>query len=184
MARSKQLRLFTAMQWSVHPPSSFIDKHCDRLLPGWSAPVQSVAILLQRCPIALLERTPATEWHKDDLRQQFLALGNAIVLRLRQMGQAAELFDPKTGLPMSSLPGQLRLDDVAVVRSHLGYGSMPCGDCAIVLHPEWGEAVYPSTLVSSAAPEVVAAVVRAVVGERGSSAVCCDRLEYHHSRTG
>jgi len=123
----------------------------------------SVLIVLQQCQCVLFERTVDTEISKNQLRQQFIEFGCNITLKLREMGHLADVFDPQTGLPMISPPGQLKLDDVAVARSTLGYGVTDSDPCSMIVHPTWGGAVYPSTLVSSAQPHIVENVVRNIV---------------------
>jgi hypothetical protein len=150
------------MQYFVHAPSSFIYTYSKQLLPSWSNPISSVLIVLQRCQFEMLDRTPATVQGKDQLRQQFLDLGNRIALQLKEMNYLSDVFDPKTGFPTLSPPGQLQLDDVAVVRTILGFETITSGGCAIALHPTWKEAVYPAILVSSAHPAVLKQAVEIV----------------------
>ena len=159
------------MQYSVHPPSEFICQHSEKLLPEWSAPVRSIVVVLQPADCELAERCWKTDLQKKKLRSQFLEFGFKVAELLRQRGYLAELFDPKTGLPILSKPGCLRLDDVAVVRSTLGYTIAPAGNCYTIVHPRWGSAVYPSILMSSAD---LSAVEAAVAGLR----------ECHHSLSG
>lgn len=149
-----------SIQCSVHSPPSFVQNHWSQLLPEWTEPVHAVLIVLQRCPRTLQERDLATEVQKDLFREQFLQMGDSIVKSLQAMHHLADLFDPRTGQPLRSAPGALRLDDVAVVRSLLGYPSCRQGHCAMVLHPLWGAAVYPSVLVASAPPDLVEQVAR------------------------
>ncbi|MGA7932972.1 MAG: methylmalonic aciduria and homocystinuria type D protein [Kovacikia sp.] len=151
------------MQYSVHAPSQFICTHLDRLLPDWSSPVLSVLVVLQPCSCDLVKKTSIAEAQKQRLRQNFLQFGYRVASQLQQKGHLAEVFDPRTGLPLLSQAGQLRLDDVAIVRSCLGYQTMDSAGCLVILHPLWGSSVYPSTLLSAAAPEVVA-LVSATVG--------------------
>jgi len=151
------------MQYSVHSPTEFISTHLGQLLPSWSLPVWSVLVVLQLCQFALIERTAETENYKDQLRQQFIDFGNHVVSKLRAMNYLADMFDPCTGWPLDSPAGQLRLDDVAVVRSILGYSVVDCGPCMTLVHPTWGKAVYPSTLVSSAPPHVLKDVVSSIL---------------------
>ncbi len=148
------------MQWSVHTPSQFICTHRTKLLPAWSLPVSSVLVVLQPSSCNLLEKSPAAEAQKQLLRQQFLQFGGQVAARLQHMGHLAEVFDPCTGSPLFSPPGSLRLDDVAVVRSCLGYSTCDRHGCSVILHPIWGSAVYPSTLLSSAEPHLVRGVLQ------------------------
>lgn len=147
------------LQYSVHPAPRFIRTHLNRLLPSWSLPVLSVVVVLQLCQFAFLERTVETEIYKNEFRQQFLEFGSQIVAQLGAMGYLADMFDPRTGFPMTSPPGQVRLSDVKVVGATLGYTIDRSGQCAAIVHPKWGKAVYPSTLVSSAQPDIVAEIV-------------------------
>ena len=143
------------MQCSVHTPSQFIVTHQANLLPSWSRPVASVLVVLQPCTCELLGQTPAAELQKHDLREQFLAFGSTIARHLEHLGHLAEVFDPRTGEPSRSQSGLLPLDDVAVVKSCLGYSAIVHADCWAIVHPAWGSAVYPSTLLSSAPPAIV-----------------------------
>ncbi len=178
--------VFCSMLYSVHPPSPFMCRYANQLLPGWSCPIASVLIVLQRADCGLMERSSITETQKHLLRDRFLQIGGAIVTELQDRGYHADLFDPKTGLPMLSQAGR-SMDDVAVVRACLGYGTMEIDGCDILLHPEWGDAVYPAVLVSSAVPTVLEQVASRVMGGGG----CIDngtsrfrRSEYHHSFIG
>jgi hypothetical protein len=146
------------MQCSLHPPSHFIATHRAKLLPEWSQPVRSLLLVLQPSPIPLVPPSPATEAHKQTLRQQFLEFGTTIVQRLQHQGHLADLFDPQTGWPRVSRSGSYRLDDVAVVSACLGYATTRAGDCALLVHPIWGQAVYPATVVSSATFAEIAAI--------------------------
>jgi hypothetical protein len=156
------------MEFFIHPPSPYLRQNHPNLLPGWSVPVRSVLLLLQRSPFPLVERSPACEQAKQQLRQQFVQVGHKIAHHLEPLGYQAELFDPKTGFPLLSPPGQKQLDDVALAQSTLDYEVCHTGGCHLLIHPVWGNAVYPSTLVSSAPPEVLQGVVKEISHDRFS----------------
>jgi len=151
------------IEYSIHIPSEFISTHVCQLLPDWLAPVLSVIIVFQHCPVLLAEKTTETEFHKRQLRAQFLRLSRQIVLYLQQLGYQAEIFDPCTGYPLLSQPGPIRLDDVALVHTSLGYPLTETGGCRMLEHPIWGNAVYPSILLSSATPNVTQTIVDQVM---------------------
>lgn len=153
------------LEYSVHPPNEFIRTHTDRLLPSWLVPVLSVLVVLQQSQVALIEKTPETEAHKSQLRQQFMELSHRIAQKLGQMGHLVEIFDPGTGLPLLSAPGSLKLDHVAVVQTALGYHLIPSGGCWLVEHPNWGSAVYPAILMSSAEIAILSAVVQSIAAD-------------------
>jgi hypothetical protein len=161
--------VISSMYISVHPPSPYIVRHGQHLLPHWNCPVLSVLVALQPCGCELLERSAIAEAQKQQLRQNFLQIARQIVQQLEALGYAAAVFDPRTGLPIDTaasrvdvlpeaFPASLTLDDVAVVRSCLGYSTVASHGCSLILHPQWGSSVYPSTLLSSAPPEIVTAV--------------------------
>jgi Methylmalonic aciduria and homocystinuria type D protein len=162
------------IEFSIHSPSDYICTHRENLLPDWTLPVRSILVVLQPARMELVQHTPETEDQKQQLRQRFIEFGLEIVQKLRQMGHMADLFDPRTGLPVLSQAGSLRLDDVAVVRSTLGYPIACLGGCSGIVHPTWGRAVYPSILISSADSGLVESAIATVEG----------LLETHHSLSG
>ena len=142
--------VFSFMQWSVHAPSPYLCAHRAQLLPTWTCPIASVLVVLQPFSGELLHRSPQIERQKQRLRRQFLDLSYRLATALQAQGYLAEAFDPRTGWPLLSPPGQVPLDDVAIVRSCLGYPTVNRQGCSVLLHPVWGSSVYPSTLLSSA----------------------------------
>jgi hypothetical protein len=150
------------MQYSVHWAHQFLQTHLEQLLPDWSVPVLSILVVLQMSQCVLLDKTPETELHKQRLRERFVKFGRMLAGTLCEMGYLAEVFDPQTGLPLLSTPGELKLDDVAVVQACLGYSLTDSGGCSILHHPVWGSAVYPSVLVSSAHPMIIESIAGAV----------------------
>lgn len=127
-------------------------------MPTWNRPIASVLIALQPWQ-SFVMTAHKIEQEKQGLRQQFLIWAGAIAQSLQQTGELAEIFDPRTGLPMLSASGSLCLDDVAVVRTCLGYPVIAIQGCVVIQHPQWGVAVYPSTLVASASPARLQRVV-------------------------
>lgn len=153
----------TELQYSVHPPSPFICAYLQQLLPGWPLPAASVLVVLQKRQSAPLARNRDTEIDKDRLRECFIKFGCNIARILSKMGHYADPFDPRTGWPLLSPSGQCQLDDVAVACAALGYATSTSGGCATIVHPIWGNAVYPSTLLSSAPPAIVESIAGSVV---------------------
>lgn len=151
------------IQYSVHWAHDFLHTHLEQLLPDWSVPVLSVLVVLQMSQLILLERTSETETQKQRLRERFIEIGCTVASKLSEVGHLAEVFDPQTGWPLLSKPGQLKLDDTAVVQACLGYQLIDSGGCSVLQHPVWGSAVYPSILISSARPEVIEPIVRQVL---------------------
>lgn len=167
------------MQCSIHSPNDYLCLHGDRLLPTWPCAIASVLVVLQPCACDLLLNSEdpqnfakqLAERQKAKLRQRFLRFGCKVAHQLQQRGALAEPFDPRTGQPVLSPPGPLRLDDVAIVHACLGYPTIRHQGCAVILHPTWGSSVYPSTLLSSAHPTELAHVIAQVESLNPLSAV-------------
>ena len=147
------------IEYSIHAPSVFIERHWPVLLPDWSVPVLSMLIVMQRSPIPLAQHSSHADRVKQDLRARFIALAKPILDQLHHQGHEAEFFDPRTGLPYHATQPGITLNDVAVVHTALNYALKPCGPCHCVIHPIWGSGVYPSIMMSSAAPCVFAPIV-------------------------
>jgi hypothetical protein len=150
----------TPVQYFVCPPPHYIQVHLPQLLPQWHQPVQSVLIVLQPCAESLCATSAAIDRQKQTRRQRFLHLAQTLAQDLQQQGYQTDIFDPKTGQPLLSAAGSRRLEDAAVVRDCLGYDLKWCGDCRVVDHPVWGDAVYPAVMVSAAPPDRLEAIAR------------------------
>lgn len=146
------------LQYSIHQPSTFIHRHQADLLPDWQVDVSSLMVVLQPCTVQLNHTSSQTELQKRRLRRRFLSLAKTLILQLHREGYAAEGFDPRTGAPFYSRCGRLTLDDAAVVQAVLGYPLVPSGNCRVIEHPVWGCSVFPSVIVSSAAPSTLAEI--------------------------
>jgi len=137
-------------QCSVHPPSVFMAMHQHEILPSWKKPVETVVIVLQKCPVSLAQYSPQTQRCKNELRDRFFHIGWHLVHTLDSPSDRWEIFDPRSGFPVRSPHGSLCLDDVAIACNSLDYEFRRQGTCATLIHPTWGDAVYPATLVSTA----------------------------------
>ncbi|MCL1466258.1 methylmalonic aciduria and homocystinuria type D protein [Argonema galeatum] len=142
------------VQISIHQPSSFMSKNLERVLPDWTLPVAWVVVVLQQSRFALGETATHIEREKDRLRERFMRFGCTVVSHLRDQGFLADLIDPRDGYPWLSRRGEIPHDDTAVVTALLGF-PVTTGNCSIITHPSWGNAVYPSILMSSASPQFI-----------------------------
>ncbi len=156
-----------AVQISIHNPSQYICANCERILPDWQQqPFLWVVVVLQQSQHQLEEKTAMVEREKERLREKFLRFGCDLAFNLRDRGYLTDLIDPRTGYPLLSHPGAIPHDDTAVVRALLSYPVIK-NRCCVLVHPEWGTAVYPSTLVSEAPPSIIELVVRGIAPMHG-----------------
>ncbi|MGB3616152.1 MAG: hypothetical protein WBA10_20330 [Elainellaceae cyanobacterium] len=143
-----------SVEWSVHPPTDYILRYWSTLLPAWTEPVGSVLVLLQQAPLPLVGQSACVSFAKAQLRDRALSLGTGVAIALRHQGYPTALFDPKTGCPVAYPQGK-PLNDVAVAQQLLGYSAARDGRCTCLNHPQWGVAVYPTTLLSTALPQEI-----------------------------
>jgi hypothetical protein len=155
--------LFQPTQYVICLPNQFICDHTVDLLPDWSQPVGSVILVLQRCSCSLLNNTPEAKKVKNRLRQRFLVFGATVARSMTKLDYLTEIFDPASGAPTRSRSGVLRVDDVALVHSLLSYAVIDHDGCSVLLHPLWNDAVYPSTIITSASPITLTSVIRCIV---------------------
>jgi hypothetical protein len=156
-----------AIQISIHNPSPYICANCERILPDWKQQqFLWVVVVLQQSRYPLEEITAETEIEKERLREKFMRFGCDVAFNLRDRGYLTDLIDPRTGYPLLSHPGPVPHDDAAVVQALLHYPVIK-NQCSVLVHPEWGTAVYPSILISEAPPSIIESVTKAIAPMHG-----------------
>jgi hypothetical protein len=110
--------------------------------------------------------TAETEREKEQLREKFMRFGCDVAFNLRDRGYVTDLIDPRTGYPLLSHPGAITHDDTAVAKALLDYPVVK-NQCCVLVHPQWGAAVYPSILLSAAPPEIITSVIKAIAALHG-----------------
>ena len=155
-----------AIELSIHQPSLFITQNLERVIPDWHGAALWVVLVLQQSRYDLQERTPCAEREKEYLRERFLRFGFEVTLTLREQGYLSNLFDPRTGYPLLSRPGEIPHDDTAAVGALLGFPLIR-NTCTLIEHPRWGTAVYPSTLLTAAPPPITRSLLQWVARQQG-----------------
>lgn len=157
-----------AIQISIHSPSPYICANLERILPDWKNQSSSmwVVIVLQRSHYELVEKTAVVEAEKQLLREQFMRFGLDVSFNLGDRGYLTDLIDPRTGYPLRSRPGQIPHDDTAAVQALLDYPIIK-NECRVLVHPDWGTAVYPSILFSLSPPIIIEWTIRDVARLHG-----------------
>ena len=153
----------TIVEISIHPPHDYLQQNLSELMP--SCPTENIwtIIVLQQANLPLTEDIPGVQAEKDRLRDKFIGLVEAICDRLSDGHNTfTDGFDPRTGTPLHSPPGTLTHSDVAAVRAALGYDLIP-GECAAISHPDWGTAVYPSVIISTAEREAIESAIATLI---------------------
>ncbi len=147
------------VQVYISAPHQFVIDHQPELLPDWNLRPANLVLFLQRSSISLQESDPEAAHEKDILRQEFIRFGCNLIFALQDRGYKSDLFDPRTGYPLLTRPGELKLDDNAVVKALLNYPVISYKSCSLIVHPLWGNCVYPSTIVSSAPQSLIESII-------------------------
>jgi hypothetical protein len=151
-----------AVEISIHSPSQYICANCEKILPDWKNELSFwVVIVLQQSQYEIDKITPEIEVEKQRLREKFMRFGFDVAFVLRDRGYLTDLIDPRTGYPLLSRPGKYPHDDTAVVKALLGYPAIK-NKCHVLVHPKWGTAVYPSTLISTAPPFLLKKIIKSI----------------------
>lgn len=150
------------VQVCIAPPHQFVVKHQQRLLPDWEVNVSYLILILQQSSISLKNSTSKVIQEKNRLRAEFIRFGCNLIFNLRELGYQSDLFDPRTGHPLLAERGII-LDDNAVARALLNYSVISYRQCSLLIHPEWGARVYPSTIVTSAPLNLLESLIEGVM---------------------
>lgn len=114
---------------------------------------------MQHAQHDLVKVGPEIEEEKDRLLLTFFEFGKLFCAKMQEAGAWADYIDPCSGLPMIFKDGNKVFDEVQSASTLLSYSTMNCGCCKVLLHPDWGSAVYPSSVFTTASPELVRSVL-------------------------
>lgn len=149
------------IQIYITEPSQFIQQNQHRLLPTWTRSITHIILVLQKSQFPLANSSQEIEQEKDYLRSRFLRFGCHLVFKLIDAQYQGDLFDPRNGYPLISRCGEITLSDTTIVRDLLGFKVIK-QKCSLLVHPQWGTAIYPSTIVTSAPLEVIKPLVQLI----------------------
>jgi Methylmalonic aciduria and homocystinuria type D protein len=149
------LKLDSTLEIRFCQPSPFVRQHQRQLLPTWNEPIASILLVLQQSRFPLTEKNPELDREKDRLRERFLRWAFPRVCQLRDSHFLTDLIDPRSGYPLFSSAGEICHDDVAAVAAVLGFQIAAAGNCRAIVHPQWGTAVYPGIVLSTASLPVL-----------------------------
>ena len=143
------------------PHQFFVDRQ-QQFLTSWNISATYLVIFLQRSSISFEQSDIEVIREKDKLRARFIRLGCGLIFDLLDRGYQSDLFDPRTGYPLLSQPGELTLDDNAVVKALLNYQAIAYQNCSLLNHPLWGHNIYPATIATSAPQDVLELAIAAM----------------------
>ena len=93
---------------------------------------------------------------------QFSGFARSLCLLLQGRGYFADYIDPCTGHPALHARSSSVYSEVEAASQLLRYRVEQAGSCSVVLHPDWGSACYPASIVTSARIDALLTEMQAV----------------------
>eukprot|EP00471_Norrisiella_sphaerica_P012722 CAMPEP_0184498576 /NCGR_PEP_ID=MMETSP0113_2-20130426/39346_1 /TAXON_ID=91329 /ORGANISM="Norrisiella sphaerica, Strain BC52" /LENGTH=206 /DNA_ID=CAMNT_0026886161 /DNA_START=95 /DNA_END=715 /DNA_ORIENTATION=- len=159
------------IEYSVHTLHSIIKRHCKQIFPGLYKQVKGgkkdlpeiVCIpTFQHCSCDMLEFTDEAEKEKDKLLKSFYAWCQAVCAELISQGFWADYIDPCSGYPVLGSSGSSTYNEVEGMQLLLRYRHQQVGMCKVILHPRWGQRIYPASMFTSAPVDAIQKAVKKV----------------------
>ncbi|RHY42990.1 hypothetical protein DYB26_000994 [Aphanomyces astaci] len=139
----------TMMRELVHVFPNTLKKDCNVL----------AVVTNQRASVDLAQFGEEADKEKDRLLENFVKWAHEVAEALTAAGHWADFIDPCSGLPMLALNSNKVYSEVDGVEVLLRYNCLSAGMCKILIHPEWGAAVYPASLFTTAPSDLVLDIV-------------------------
>ncbi|CAK4558821.1 unnamed protein product [Aphanomyces euteiches] len=111
-------------------------------------------VTCQHACVDLAQFGEEADKEKDRLLENFVKWAHELSAAIIAAGHWADFIDPCSGLPMLALNSNKVYSEVDGVEVLLRYSCLSAGMCKILIHPEWGAAVYPASLFTTAPYDV------------------------------
>ena len=141
----------------------YILEHQLELLPDWLMPAQTIVFVFFECKLPLDGTNLVAElWEKDRLLTKFYNLGWSFYSACQKQGIVADVICPKDGVPLYSGKGTNIFNITAIVTRYLSCFQREGNGCGLI-HPDWGQAVYPGLMLSVAEEKQIKSIVDRVL---------------------
>jgi len=141
----------TQLEFSIHKTSIPIKRELKSVIPAVNLNDEIFIIpTFQYVKVSLSHVTDLTELEKNRLLENFAGWSKLICQYLIGKGFFADFIDPCTGFPSISRQSSSVFSEVDSAAALLNYRTEQVGFCNLVLHPKWGSACYPASIVVNA----------------------------------
>eukprot|EP00466_Bigelowiella_natans_P007745 jgi/Bigna1/47537/estExt_Genewise1.C_150116 len=159
------------IEYSIHTLHSIIKRHCKQIFPDLFKKIKNekgdkdlpnlVCIpTFQHCSCDMLEFTESAEKEKDNLLKSFYAWSQAVCSKLIEAGYWADYIDPCSGYPVLGTQGSSTYNEVEGMQLLLRYKFQQVGMCKVILHPRWGQRIYPASMFTVAPLEQIQKAIK------------------------
>mmetsp|Transcript_2224 Transcript_2224/g.3500 ORF Transcript_2224/g.3500 Transcript_2224/m.3500 type:complete len:193 (-) Transcript_2224:121-699(-) len=161
VSSSKQADVANPIQVSAHAVNSkSFSREAQFVFPALDLRNLIVIPTMQHALQDLVRIGEEIEAEKDRLLLTFFDVSEQFCKKVQEKGNYwCDYIDPCSGLPVKS-DGQKVFSEVECAQTLLGYSVMNAGCCKIILHPDWGSAVYPASIFTTAPADVVVATLQ------------------------
>ena len=140
--------------------TEYVLKYRQELLPDWQENPQTIIFFFFQCKCALNGNNLQEEQiEKDRLLVKFNSLGNQFYNLSKERGILTEVICPKTGYPQYSNKGKQIFSIQHLVCRYLPDFTSKSKICGLI-HPIWGQAVYPCIILSNSQPMEVKLIMK------------------------
>eukprot|EP00752_Nemacystus_decipiens_P005299 g4807.t1 len=142
------------LEVSLHTCPRALFRELRHVFPGVDLDACLAVPTSQKADIELVSFGDTVETEKDRLLNSFARFASGLCKQIREAGYWADYIDPCSGLPMLT-GGNKVYSEVEGMQLLLQYRVMNAGSCKVLLHPQWGSAVYPASLFCNAPSDLV-----------------------------
>jgi len=154
------------LEFSVHVCPAKYSTEVSSVVPSADLSKLLIVPTCQRAVMDLVQTGEDVDVEKDRLLERFMAWSETVCKILSDQGHWSDFIDPCSGLAMIHKQSQQVYSEVEALSVLKGYKTANAGCCKVLLHPQWGSAVYPATMFTCAPLEaLLTAIKQAEVSE-------------------
>lgn len=143
--------------------NEYVIKYRRELLPDWQENPQTIIFLFFQCKCTLDGTNLQEEQiEKDRLLVKFNYIGNQLYNVSKKQRILTEAICPKSGYPLYSTKGRQFFSIQHLVSRYLPEFTIKSKICGLI-HPIWGQAVYPCIILSNAQPTEVKLIIEKLI---------------------
>jgi len=120
----------------------------------------TVVLIFQRSEVELASWGDKQQQEKDRLLEIFVKFAEELHRELEKNGIWSDFPDPCSGKPWFSAQSNFTFSDIDCAEVLTHYRTESVGSCRILLHPQWGTAVYPTTFISTCTTDKLVEIIQ------------------------
>jgi hypothetical protein len=152
----------SGLEFSIHTCPRALRSELAVILRGVDITALLIVCTCQRAAMDLVAVGDAVDAEKDALLVRFTSWAGAVCQCLAEAGFWADYVDPCSGLLVRDRKSNVLYPEVDSMGVLLRYKVLDAGPCHILLHPRWGSACYPASMMTTAPLDALRDAIHAV----------------------